>query len=471
MDAKKILKEIFGYDEFRTNQEEIITHILKEEGSKGTLVIMPTGGGKSLTFQIPSIMGEGLSLVISPLISLMKDQVDTLKSKGVKAELLNSNLTAEETKEVLRKVYKDEVNILYVAPERFKNKLFKQVIATKSIDLLSVDEAHCISSWGANFRPSYAKIGGFIKQLKPKKVVALTATANPKVRNDIKESLGIPLAKVFCGGFNREDLHIEIEKGLTEFQATNLILEYYDPSNDSSCGIVYTATRKEAETICGHLKKYSVPAYFYHAGLETKRRNTIQSDWMKNGGIIVSTNAFGMGIDKPDVRFVINYGIPNSIEEWYQEIGRGSRDGKGCQCILIDNGDKTRNFLLQMEFPSENDIYYFGCWLYGHRLKDTLKMTQEKMAKDAGIGKYFAGGCVRYFMRKGALQKIKNGLYKVVDVKNPKDIDLQEYKKEKWLKYEELKELRRFVDSKRDKMEQFCEYFGQPIHKKTRKTK
>ena len=460
MNKKEVLKSVFGFSNFRDGQEEIVDHILSSSGRDGTLVIMPTGGGKSLTFQIPCIMSSELCIVVSPLISLMKDQVDVLKSRGVRAECINSTLSLEEVKAVLRGVHRGEVTILYIAPERFKNSLFQGVVSRRDVDLLVIDESHCISGWGKGFRPSYRKILEAIEWINPKKVVALTATANKLVRDDILSSLGIEKAKTFCSGFHRDDLKISVEKNHSMEYVVEMVLDRYDPETGSVTGIVYTGTRKESETICGLLKKYKVPVYYYHAGLSGDKRESIQDKWMKSGGIIVSTNAFGMGIDKSDVRFVINYGIPNSIEEWYQEIGRGSRDGKGCDCVLIDNGDGTRKFLLEMEYPAIKDIHNFGKWLETNRNKETIRLTQEKMGIAAGVKPCFSGGCVRFYMREGWMQKIKNGLYRIVkDKVNLALIDFKVYRKLKEDKENELKELRRFIDRSGDRMELFCEYF------------
>lgn len=460
MNKGSVLKTVFGYSSFREGQEEIIDYILSSSGRDGTLVIMPTGGGKSLTFQIPCIMSGELCIVVSPLISLMKDQVDALCSKGIKAAYINSNQSLEETKEVLKKVYLGDVRILYIAPERFNNSLFCDIVDYKDIDLFVVDESHCISGWGKGFRPSYRKILDAIKLCNPKKVVALTATANKLVRDDIMDCLGISGGKVFCSGFFRSDLSISVERGGTMDDVVEHVLDRYDPESGSVTGIVYTATRKEAESICSKLERYDVPVYFYHAGLTSDKRNKIQERWMRESGIIVSTNAFGMGIDKSDVRFVINYGVPNSIEEWYQEIGRGSRDGKGCDCVLIDNGDGLRKYLLDIEYPPMTYIHGFGKWLEENRSKKSIRLTQEKMGKAAGIKSCYSGGCVRFYMREGWMKKVKNGLYELNKNKiNLSQVNFKEYRKLLEEKEKELKELRRFIERSGDRMELFCEYF------------
>jgi ATP-dependent DNA helicase RecQ len=460
MSKDTILKEVFGYSSFKGDQDSIIDHIISDQGTDGTLVIMPTGGGKSLCYQIPCILSKSLNIIVSPLISLMKDQVDALKSKGIEADYINSNQSVEETKNVLRRVHKNELRIVYVAPERFNNSLFRGVIERKQVDIFAIDESHCISSWGNNFRPSYKKILEAIEWIKPRKIVALTATANSKVREDIKKSLGIEKCKTFCSGFNRDDLHIEIVRNKTRDDAVNRVLEEYDPDIGITTGIVYTSSRKESEYISSNLNRYNITSYCYHAGLTPDARNQIQENWMRYGGIIAATNAFGMGIDKSDVRFIVNYGIPSSIEEWYQEIGRGSRDGKGCNCILMDNGDNIRKFLIDIEYPSTKDLYYFGMWLVKVKNQGTLNMTQEKMGTAAGIKSSLSSGCVRFFLKQQWLEKTKNGRYTILKENiNLSKLDFNDYNILRDTKYKELKELRDFIDNKKDKMNLFCNYF------------
>ncbi len=466
MNLEKTLKEYFGYESFRGEQKEIIEHINSREGSKGTLVVMPTGGGKSMCFQLPSILCKNLSIVVSPLVSLMKDQVDALKERGIAAEYINSSLSIKEVQDIMNKISNNEVKILYVAPERFKNKYFMNAISQKTIDILSVDEAHCVSQYGKSFRPSYRNIGKAIKKIKPRRVIALTATANNKVQADIAINLGIVEGTLFCGGFYRDDLSINVKRSFSNSVdgVVELVLDLYDPENDSGCGIVYTATRKDAEKLQGKLKRYGIPVNYYHAGLTTDKRNKIQEQWIKNDGIIIATNAFGMGIDKPNVRFVVNFGIPTSVEEWYQEIGRGSRDGKGCQCILIDTGDFIRKYLIETEYPPESALKTFENWLKNQAKKDNLthKQTQDRLGALAGVDKKYAGGCVRFFMRQDIIKKIRNGLYQIVNIK---DVDYQQYRSDKNEKYNDLNALKDLLKSNKCRMTEFCKYFGQDKRK------
>ena len=295
---KKLLKQYFGYDEFRPLQEEIINHVL---GQKDSFVLMPTGGGKSLCYQLPALKFPGLTLVISPLIALMKDQVDALQACGVKAEFINSTLTPAEINEICVRVKNYEIKILYVAPERFALKDFQEFLKTLNINLIAIDEAHCISEWGHDFRPDYRNLS-LLKKLFPSvPLIALTATATQKVREDILNQLGLRSPRVFISSFNRKNLNLSvIEKKKAFPKLLGLINKY---KNESA--IIYCFSRKETEEIAENLKLNKINARAYHAGLETNERKLVQELFIKDKiDVIVATIAFGMGIDKPDVRLV-----------------------------------------------------------------------------------------------------------------------------------------------------------------------
>ena len=328
--ARQVLKEYYGYDSFREKQEEIITSILE---GKDVITIMPTGGGKSICYQIPALILEGITIVISPLISLMKDQVDNIKNIGIKSAYINSTLSDSEINSILNDVIKDEVKILYVAPERLESTEFLNFITRVKIAQIAIDEAHCISQWGHDFRSSYRRISRFIDLLVDRPIItAFTATATEEVRRDIISLLRLNAPKIFITGFDRKNLKITIEKAVIKKQ---YILNYISSSKGVS-GIVYCATRKDVDMIYEMLIANNIKAERYHAGLNDEERKEAQERFIYDkSDVMVATNAFGMGIDKPDIRYVIHYNMPKSLEGYYQEIGRAGRDGEESECIML----------------------------------------------------------------------------------------------------------------------------------------
>ncbi|MBS1680948.1 MAG: DNA helicase RecQ [Bacteroidetes bacterium] len=378
-EIKLKLKEIFGYDNFRGNQEPVIKNIL---GGRNTFVIMPTGAGKSLCYQLPAMMNDGLAIVISPLIALMKNQVDQLNAYGINARFLNSTLSKGEITRLKKDAVSGKIKLLYVAPESLTKEENIEFLQKVNISFVAIDEAHCISEWGHDFRPEYRKIKSMIGQLGNMNVIALTATATPKVQLDIQKNLQMEEADVFISSFNRKNLYYEVRpKKETKKQLIRFLKDHKDKS-----GIIYCLSRKKVEEIAELLNVNGFKAAPYHAGLDPDVRMKNQDDFLNEEvNIIVATIAFGMGIDKPDVRFVVHYDVPKSLEGYYQETGRGGRDGLEGLCLMfyshndlnklekfnkdksVQERENARILLQEMEFYAESPVcrrkqllHYFG---------------------------------------------------------------------------------------------------------------
>ena len=329
IDLKGLLKQYFGFEGFRGRQEDVIRHLM--EGND-TFVIMPTGAGKSLCYQLPAIASEGTALVISPLIALMKNQVDQLRAHGIEAGFLNSSMNRGDYEEVKRKTIARELKLLYVAPESLVKEEFIDFLKQSKISFVAVDEAHCISEWGHDFRPEYRRIREILNHIPAVPIIALTATATPKVQLDIRNNLKMYDAELFITSFNRHNLYYEIRPKVDP--VTEIIK--YIKKNMGKSGIVYCLSRRKVQEIADILNVNGIKAVPYHAGLDSKMRSRHQDMFLNEDiQVVVATIAFGMGIDKPDVRFVIHYDVPKSIESYYQETGRSGRDGLEGNCILF----------------------------------------------------------------------------------------------------------------------------------------
>jgi len=349
-----ILKQYWGYSEFRPLQEEIIDAALQ---GKDTLALLPTGGGKSICFQVPAIMKTGLCLVVSPLIALMKDQVENLTKKGIKAIAITSAMHKKEIDIALDNCVHGAIKFLYVSPERLETEIVKVRLQKMTINLIAIDESHCISQWGYDFRPSYLKLANLRELLPGIPVLALTATATPDVVKDIQEKLQFKKEHVIQKSFERKNLNYVVLREEDKLQRLVKIIK-----NVKGSGIVYTRNRKKTQDIATYLKSHKISADFYHAGLDSKTRDGKQNNWIQNKSqVMVCTNAFGMGIDKPDVRFVVHIDVPDSVEAYFQEAGRAGRAGRDEErayaVLLYNNGDKLelqRN--LEASFPSLEEI-------------------------------------------------------------------------------------------------------------------
>ncbi len=376
---KNFLKKYFGYDEFKPLQPEIITNVMN---GGDTFALMPTGGGKSLCFQLPALMLDGMALVISPLIALMKDQVDGLKANDIGADFINSSQSNAQIMDVMKRARKGEIKILYVAPERFASAGFQTFLSDVAVCLIAVDEAHCISEWGHDFRPDYRNLG-VIKNLFPQTpLIALTATATLKVRRDILEHLNIPKARVFVSSFHRENLHIRIIEKKKAFPKLVDLLGGYRRESV----IIYCFSRNETEELAENLRLNGFHALAYHAGMDPLQRKSVQEQFINDKiNIITATIAFGMGIDKPNVRLVAHYTFPRTLEGYYQEIGRAGRDGLRSECVMFYTYADTRKHEYFIDRIEDDSLQRIA----REKLEEVLRFAKLSTCRYKYLLKYF----------------------------------------------------------------------------------
>ncbi len=397
----------FGLTSFRPGQRDVVDAVA---AGQDVMCVMPTGGGKSLCYQLPSLARSGTTIVVSPLIALMKDQVDTLRGIGIAAKLINSTLSATEQTDVMNEMAAGKLDLVYVAPERLRNSRFLEATSTANVTLLAIDEAHCVSEWGHDFRPDYSRLGRFRERyLNNVQTIALTATATPVVRDDIIELLGLKQPRTFVTGFARKNLRFSVAHVKTDQEKNDALTAYLRTQTGS--GIIYAATRKRCEELADWLpEKARRPIGVYHAGLDPNQRRQVQDDFMSGRlSAIVATNAFGMGIDKSDIRFVVHYNMPGSLEAYYQEAGRAGRDGGDSDCqLLFSYSDRyIQEFFIDNRYPSKETVKKVYQYLLS-REEDPIELTLDQVREAIGVkdGSEAIGAAETLLAKAGVLRRL-----------------------------------------------------------------
>ena len=392
------LKRHFGLEQFRPGQADVVASVLS---GRNTVVVMPTGAGKSLCYQLPAMLLDGVTVVVSPLIALMKDQVDGLVDKGLPATFINSTLSDTERADRQRRLRNGEYKLVYVAPERFRSEAFVNALLDARLALFAIDEAHCISQWGHDFRPDYAMLGQVRKRLRPPRTVALTATATPEVRDDVTRVLLMKDPQIFVAGFDRPNLFLEVATVAGDADKRAACAQLAGEGS----GVIYCSTRKQAESLHEHLIDEDLPAVLYHAGMDDSARRKAQEDFMETpDSVAVATNAFGMGIDKPDIRWVAHAGIPRAVEAYYQEIGRAGRDGQASRAVLLFNHADvfTQERLIQGNHPPES--LFIDVWNV-LRGMDSYERGVHLLAAQVGGSEFEVSAALKVLERQGVISR------------------------------------------------------------------
>jgi ATP-dependent DNA helicase RecQ len=409
-DAQRALNEHFGFSTFREGQDQVIRAVIER---RDVVVVMPTGGGKSLCYQLPALLFAGTTLVVSPLIALMKDQVDVLNARGIAATVINSSISFDEQLGRLRAMAEGRFKLVYVAPERFRNERFVEALKRVEVSLFAVDEAHCISQWGHDFRPDYLRLRAAAEAIggdsKRPQIIALTATATPRVRDDISAQLGLKGAASFIAGFDRPNLALRVVPCKTDRERLAHASQIIQRSDGT--GIIYAATRKAVEEVSGQLQRLGHKVLGYHAGLDERTRTRVQERFMSGDlQAIVATNAFGMGIDKRDLRFVTHYNLPGSIEAYYQEVGRAGRDGLPSVCTLLFNyvDTRTHEFFIDGSYPDPDlvrDVYAF---VIGAG-RDVVELAAREISPRIGVKNEMAINSALVYLEKAGHVQLGQG--------------------------------------------------------------
>ncbi len=424
-DAQSALEHYFGFSRFREGQAEVIEAVLQR---KDVIVVMPTGGGKSLCYQLPALLFPGATLVISPLIALMKDQVDALEARGISATFINSSINQEEQHARLRRIARGEISLVYVAPERFRNPRFVEALkAATAISVFAVDEAHCISQWGHDFRPDYLRLRDAVNALERDgsrpQIIALTATATPTVRTDIERQLGLNAPASFVAGFDRHNLFLRVEPVKTDRDRLTKAYQIIKKANGT--GIIYCSTRKNVDEVSSNLRQLGLKVGQYHAGMDDAKRARMQDLFMASDlDAIVATNAFGMGVDKADLRFVTHYNLPGSIEAYYQEVGRAGRDGLPSLCTLLFNyvDTRTHEFFIEGTYPPRGTIEMIYSRLTSFD-QELVTISSTQLAQQLGIrNEMSVNSALVYLEKAGHIERVQG--IRVLDRVAPRDLRL-----------------------------------------------
>ena len=473
--ALQTLHQRFGHEAFRPGQDRIIEAVLQGQDA---LVVMPTGSGKSLCYQLPALMRDGCTIVISPLIALMKDQVDSLHAQKIEATFINSSLSVQEQFERLRACRAGVYKLLYVAPERFRNARFLSAVEQMNVSLFAVDEAHCISEWGHDFRPDYLRLREAIAHLKQPQVLALTATATVDVQGDIVQQLGCPDMQRFVMGFNRSNLTYRVQAQHAIAAKLQLLKELLAAQNDGSV-IIYAATRRAVEEVAAALSTWGMEVLIYHAGLSDVMRRRAQEAFMaRSHRVIVATNAFGMGVDKSDVRSVVHFNLPRTIEAYYQEAGRAGRDGEAAECVVLFSfaDVKIQEFLLEQSYPDRSYIEDIYAQLVALSRRHTeVPWRQLLPYRSHGSSAMMLDATVKILERAGYVERIAqygsteeaaaNSMIRLITqpvAVSQLDIDYEALQRRKRHESQKLRQVIRYVNTRRCRRHHILSYFGEP---------